>query len=77
MKIEDLKINYTATATNLNKNKEIVFKKGSLYEAIRASIAIPTVFTPVKKGGDFLVECLKEQGVRSIFGSGDTEYRYL
>ena len=46
--IEDLKIHYTATATDLLNKNEVVFTKGSIYEAIRASIAIPTVFTPVK-----------------------------
>jgi len=35
--IEDLKIKYTATAFDLAQNKEIVFREGSLYNAIRAS----------------------------------------
>jgi NTE family protein len=55
-KIENLKINYAATATDILNNKEIVFTKGSLYEAIRASIAIPTVITPVKKDDTILVD---------------------
>jgi NTE family protein len=54
--IEDLKINYTATAFDLANNKEIIFNKGSLYEAIRASIAIPTVFTPIISGNSILVD---------------------
>ncbi|MFH0841720.1 MAG: patatin-like phospholipase family protein [Bacteroidota bacterium] len=54
--IEDLKIKYTATAFDLANNKEVVFNKGSLYDAIRASISIPTVFTPVISGNSLLVD---------------------
>ncbi len=54
--IEDLKIKYTATAFDLAQNKEIVFREGSLYNAIRASVSIPTVFTPVIYGDSVLVD---------------------
>lgn len=54
--IEDLKIKYTATAFDLAHNKEIVFREGSLYNAIRASISIPTVFTPIIRGDSVLVD---------------------
>ena len=54
--IEDLKFDYTATATDLLNAKEVVFKSGSLFEAIRASISIPTVFTPVESHGTLLVD---------------------
>jgi NTE family protein len=54
--IEDLNIKYTATAFDLGLNKEVVFDHGSLYDAIRASIAIPTVFTPVVSGNSILVD---------------------
>jgi NTE family protein len=54
--IEDLKIKYTATAFDLAQNKEVVFMEGSLYNAIRASISIPTVFTPVIDGDSVLVD---------------------
>ena len=54
--IEDLKIAYSATATDLINKKEVVFTKGSIYEAIRSSISIPTVFTPVKKENTLLVD---------------------
>ena len=47
--IEDLKIPFAAVATDITNEKEVVFTTGSVYEAVRASIAIPTVFTPVKK----------------------------
>lgn len=54
--IEDLPIPFSATAADINKHEEVVFKSGSLYDAIRASIAIPTVFTPVIKGDSILVD---------------------
>ena len=54
--IEDLKIKYTATAFDMAQTKEIVFREGSLYNAIRASISIPTVFTPVIVGDSVLVD---------------------
>ena len=56
MNIEELKIHYAATATDIINNKEVVFTKGSIYEAVRASIAIPTVFTPVKTENSLLVD---------------------
>lgn len=54
--IEDLKIHYAAVAADIINKKEVVFTKGSIYDAIRASIAIPTVFTPVKKENGLLVD---------------------
>ena len=54
--IEDLKINYAATATDILRKEEVIFTKGSLYKAIRASISIPTVFTPVKTENALLVD---------------------
>ncbi|WP_167605279.1 patatin-like phospholipase family protein [Maribellus sediminis] len=56
VKIEELPIPYSATATDIIKHQEVVFTSGSLYDAIRASIAIPTVFTPIKKNGAVLVD---------------------
>ncbi len=44
--IEDLPIRYTAVATDLEDEKAVWFDDGSLFDAIRASIAIPTIFTP-------------------------------
>ena len=45
--IEDLRVPYVAIATDIINHKEVVFDKGNLFEAVRASISIPTVFTPV------------------------------
>lgn len=54
--IENLKIPFAAVAVDLLNKKEVVFRKGSIYEAIRASIAIPTVFTPVNAENSLLVD---------------------
>jgi len=44
--IEDLPVTYTAVATDLERQREVWLTEGSLFDAIRASIAVPTVFTP-------------------------------
>ena len=54
--IEDLKIPYAAVAADLNNFDEVVFTSGSIYEAIRASISIPTAFIPVRKRNTLLVD---------------------
>lgn len=55
-RIEDLSISFTAVATDLDNGREVWINKGSLFDAIRASIAIPSVFTPVKYHGRTLVD---------------------
>ena len=53
--IEDLPIRFTAVATDLEDEKEVWLSDGSLFDAIRASIAIPTIFTPHQyRGRQFL-----------------------
>jgi len=54
--IEDLPISFTAVATDLHAGREVWLTKGSLFDAIRASIAIPTVFTPIDYKGHLLVD---------------------
>ena len=54
--IEDLPIKYTATAFDIANGREVVFDKGSLYNAIRASISIPTIFTPLTLGDSVFVD---------------------
>jgi len=48
--IEKLKIPFRCTAVEIPSGKEKVFASGSMYEAIRASLSIPTVMTPAKIG---------------------------
>ena len=54
--IQNLPIKFSATATDLVTRKEVLFTEGSLYNAMRASIAIPNVLTPVKNEGSILVD---------------------
>ncbi|MDA3910211.1 MAG: patatin-like phospholipase family protein [Bacteroidales bacterium] len=54
--IKDLEIPYCAVATDILNEKEIVFRSGNLYNAIRASIAIPTVLKPFKIGDIQLID---------------------
>jgi NTE family protein len=54
--IETLDIGFTAVATDLNSGREVWFSKGPLWNAIRASIAVPLVFAPVEHAGRLLVD---------------------
>jgi NTE family protein len=54
--IQDLRIPYTAVATDLTNQQEIWFQEGSLHSAMRASAAIPSLFTPVVQGNRTLVD---------------------
>lgn len=56
IQIEDLPIDFTAVATDLNSMREIWFQEGPLHLAIRASIAIPSLITPVSLNGKILVD---------------------
>lgn len=54
--IEDLAIPFTAVATDLHARREVWFQRGPLISAIRASIAIPGVITPVEMNGRLLAD---------------------
>ena len=54
--IEDLPIPYAAVATDIMTGKQVVIDKGDLVKAIRASIAIPGIFTPVCRDGLVLLD---------------------
>ncbi|MBQ6286308.1 MAG: patatin-like phospholipase family protein [Bacteroidales bacterium] len=54
--IEDLPIPFTAIATDLYTGEEILFREGPLFDAIRASISVPSMFRPVKWNGRTLVD---------------------
>jgi NTE family protein len=56
MLIEDLPIPYAAVASDIFSERQFVFTQGSIYKAMRASIAIPALFSPVKKKEQFLVD---------------------
>lgn len=54
--IEELGVDFTAVAVDLDRQKEIWFTNGSLFEAVRSSIAIPSVFKPHFYRGMWLVD---------------------
>jgi predicted acylesterase/phospholipase RssA len=73
---EDLSIPLFITATNVTKRKKIVFSKGNVAKAVRASMAIPGIFTPLSLDKDdyidggitnpIPVDVLKENGADII-----------
>lgn len=54
--IEDMPIPFAAIASDAKNKKEVVFDSGSMYQAIRASTAIPTVLKPLKVNDMELVD---------------------
>jgi NTE family protein len=54
--IEELPIPFTAVATDLDREREVWLARGPLFDAIRASIAIPTIFRPHPVHGHRLVD---------------------
>jgi NTE family protein len=53
---DNLPIQFRAVSTNLVNGKAYVFKQGPMAEALRASMAIPMIFTPLEKDGMLLVD---------------------
>ena len=47
---------FGAVATDLQTGREVWFQEGSLLEAVRASIALPGLFSPVRHQGRWLVD---------------------
>ena len=54
--IEDMSINYTAVASDIEDEKEVWINSGSLLDAIRASVSLPLFFTPFDYKGKKLVD---------------------
>ena len=54
--IENLPIPYCAVATDWMSGREVVFRTGSLFEAIRASISLPSFYKPVHRDGMILID---------------------
>lgn len=54
--IEELPLDYTAVAVDIEKGREVWFTDGSLFEAVRASMAVPSIFTPHRYRGRTLVD---------------------
>lgn len=54
--IEELNIPCTIVASDMISTEEVVFRTGSLFEAVRASISIPLFFKPVQIGSQLLID---------------------
>lgn len=52
----DLPIPFACVATDIVSGKAVVLKEGFLPDAIRASMALPSIFTPIKIGKHLLVD---------------------
>lgn len=78
LNFEELPIPFACVAANIIDGKEVVLKQGDLVQAMRASMAIPGVFTPVHldslilvDGGivnNFPVDVAKAMGADIIIG---------
>ncbi|WP_165873545.1 patatin-like phospholipase family protein [Parasulfuritortus cantonensis] len=54
--IEALAKPFAAVATDLASGAEVVLRQGDVIEAVRASISVPGIFTPVRRDGRILVD---------------------
>lgn len=54
--IEELPIAFTAVAADIANEKEVWLRRGPIFEAIRASIALPLLFTPYECNGVQLLD---------------------
>lgn len=54
--IEELRMPFAAVSTSLHTGAEVWLRNGSTVEAVRASIALPALFTPVRRDGMTLVD---------------------
>jgi NTE family protein len=54
--IETLPIAFAAVASDLTSGEEVVIRTGDIIEAVRASISVPGIFTPVRRNGQILVD---------------------
>lgn len=78
MDFNDLPIPFACVATDMISGKEVVFRSGSVPTAMRASMAIPGVFSPVEIGdmvlvdgglvNNFPADVLKKMGADIIIG---------
>ena len=56
VEIENMALPFSAIATDLYTGEEVVFDKGNLFSAIRASMSIPSLFKPVQYGETVLID---------------------
>jgi NTE family protein len=56
VRIEDLPIRFACNAVDLISGKEVIFERGELYKALRATMSLPVVFEPVSMDDMLLVD---------------------
>ncbi len=56
IRIEDLPVRFACNAVDLVTGQEVLFTKGPLYKALRATMSLPLVFAPVKMGRRLLLD---------------------
>lgn len=54
--IEELAIPFCTVSTDLATGDEVIIQSGDIIDAVRASLSVPGIFTPVKRDGSFLVD---------------------
>jgi NTE family protein len=56
VRIEDLPVKFACNAVDLVSGQEILFTKGPLSKALRATMSLPLVFAPVRMGSRLLLD---------------------
>ena len=54
--MEQLNIPCTIVASDIMNTEEVIFRIGSLFDAVRASISIPLFFEPIQQGKHILID---------------------
>ena len=75
--IRDLNIPYRAIAADLYTGEEVVFDRGPLFDAIRASISIPSLFRPVRFGYRTLMPAYYETALKTKYVSDEDSVKML
>ncbi len=84
--IENCKIPFAAVATNVKNGEKTIFRAGDMANALRASSAIPLIFSPVKIGNELFIDggmadpvpadVVKEMGAECVIAA-DVSSRWL
>lgn len=56
VRIEDLPVKFVCNAVDLVSGREVLFTRGKLVRALRATMSLPLVFSPVRMGGMLLLD---------------------
>jgi NTE family protein len=55
-RVEDLNLRFAAVAADLDSGREVWLREGDVFEAVRASVAVPGILTPARLNGRVLVD---------------------